>query len=174
MNGMRKGMRKGCAAASVAILVLTAVPATAQTPYKADGIRAAELESQALQLTNDLRGFKSAASLYRKAASLRVEGDPQGIRDLIQAGRLYFYVGKTGRATDNLANAGRIALQFGDVVTAVRCYLDAAYAADANGDGAKAFDLATRAQRLARSPLIDEVERSALLARIDDGITLSP
>lgn len=166
-------MRKGFAAAIVAISVFTAVPATAQTTYKADGLKAVELESQARQLTTNVRGFSSAASLYRKAASLRVEGDPQGIRDLIQAGRLYFYVGKTGRATDSLASAGRIAIQFGDVVTAAQAYLDAAYAADANGDRTKAFDLATRAQKLAQSPLIDAAERSALLARIDDGITAS-
>ena len=167
------GMRKGCAAAIVAISALTAVPATAQTTYKADGIKAAELESQAQHLTNDIRGFKSAASLYRKAASLRVEGDPQGIRDLIKAGRLHFYVGKAGHATNDLANAGRIALQFGDVVTAAQAYLDAAYAADADGNRAKALDLATRAQRLAQSPLIDAAERAALLARIDEGITAS-
>jgi tetratricopeptide (TPR) repeat protein len=159
-------LKTGGAAIIALVTALQAAPAQAQDK----AAKASELEYQAQEYAADVDGFGKAASLYRKAANLRLEGDPQGIRDLIKAGRLWFYVGRADRAAADLAKAGRIAHEYGDVVTAARAYLDAAWAADASGNGARAFDLATKAQRLAQSPLLARQERVRLLARIDEGI----
>ena len=160
-----KGMTRGWGLVLAMAAAIHGAPAEAQDKAQ----QAAEPEVRAKAHTAHVADFDKAASLYRKAAGLRLEGDPQGIRNLLHAGRLSYYTGAVARAADDLARAGRIAMEYGDVTTAVKAYLDAAWAADAAGDGAEALEFATRAQRLAQSPLLAHEQRSALLSRIDFG-----
>ena len=49
---------------------------------------------------------------------------------------------------------------------AARSYLDAAWVAHQEGDGERTLNLAERAERLARSPLLARAERADLMRRI--------
>jgi hypothetical protein len=132
--------------------------------------RAAKLEQQASSYAEKVESFDRAAALYREAAGLRLEGDPQGIRDLLKSGALAFYVGDPSQAAADLEKAGDVALVFGDVRTAAKAFLDAAWAAQASDQDGKAYGLAMKAHRLAQSPLLQDAERSTLLGRIDQGV----
>lgn len=131
---------------------------------------AAELEQQATSFAANVESFDKAASLYRKAAGLRLEGDPQGIQDLLKSGMLAFYVGDASQAAADLEKAGDVALVYGDVRTAAKAFLDAAWAAEASEQDGKAYGLAMKAHRLAQSPLLQDSERSNILTRIDQGV----
>ncbi len=58
-------------------------------------------------------------------------------------------------------------------MTAAEAYLDAAWAAEKAGEGEKARGFATKAQRLAQSPLLAHDQRAGLLARIDLRATIT-
>jgi hypothetical protein len=154
------------------VAVLAIAGAFHATPAQAQekAARAAELEQQADSFAENVESFDAAASLYRTAAGLRLEGDPQGIQDLLRSGALAFFVGDATQATSDLQKAAEVALDYGDVRTAARAFLDAAWAAEASDQGGKAYGLAMKAHRLAQSPHLGDVERSTLLARIDQGV----
>jgi len=149
-------------------LLLAALAAPLQAQDKA--ARAASLEKQADELLQKGVEFDRVADLYRDAGHLRMEGDPQGVQDLLRAGALAYYLGDRAQASEDLSNAAAIAARFGDVRIAARAYLDAATAAAEAGRDARALEFATTAHQLAQSPLLAAVERSTLLRRIDQGV----
>lgn len=162
------GMRKWGVGIIVAFAALgtTSVQVQAQTEQVAsNGIEADQLEKEAAGLMADLTNIRRAEKLYRKAADLR--GDhPAAVRSRIMAGQLSFYNGNKTQAVKDLTKAGETALQWGDVVTAAKSFLDAAWVAEKNGRGTLAIELVTRAQRLARSPLMEQSDRSRIESRI--------
>jgi len=85
----------------------------------------------------------------------------------VRASRLRFYTGDEGKAQSLLEDAGQIAWAYGDVATAARVFLDAAWIAGTRGQGTVVVgNLISRAQKLAQSPLLTADERDALLERI--------
>lgn len=144
------------------------------TPVAAQGDATPEaLEARAAQLASSgLDRLTEAASLYRKAASLRSEHDPQGVQNLITAGRLTYYAGKRRKAVADLVKAGDRALRYGDVASAATAYLDAGWVAQRSGRSDHAYDLTMKGARLSQSPLLDETQRQLLTDRVQ-GFVLS-
>lgn len=162
-------MSRSLMTAGLLALTLAAPAAGAQmdAPPEAETLeaRAASLEATGPE------AYGEAASLYRKAADLRMEGDPQGVADLMKAGKLSYYAGRHERAVGDLVKAADRALAFGDVLNAATAYLDAGWVAFTMGDGARAYDLAVKGARLSESPLIGADERQALRRRVEGAFT---
>ncbi|RMH20868.1 MAG: hypothetical protein D6701_03360, partial [Gemmatimonadetes bacterium] len=83
---------------TVVFTALTAAPLAAQEAGEAEA-----LEARAQGLVADFRDLDKAAGLLEKAGDLRLEGDPQGVSNLVEAGKLWFYEGKADRAARALA-----------------------------------------------------------------------
>lgn len=156
---------------ALAAMVMSAGVASAQYAAPAEtgtDPEVTELERRAQEATSEFEDWGKASRLYRRAAELR-DGDPSAASHFRLAGLLAYYSGHESDAVDDLRRAGETALEWGDLRSAARSFLDAAWVAKADGDGADAFQLAQRAERLARSPLLEAQDRAALLRRITDG-----
>jgi hypothetical protein len=155
-------------------MAMSAGVATAQSaaPAEAGSDReAVELERRAADATRDFADWGKASRLYRRAGELRAD-DPAAAKHFRMAGLLAFYSGHQGDAVDDLKRAGESALAWGDLRTAARSFLDAAWVAEADGHNRRALELAQRGERLAYSPLLAAQDRAALLRRIADGPSL--
>jgi len=139
-------------------------------PVDAPVARAAELEARARAWTRNRPRWGRAADLYRRAAELRSESDPEGAESLHSSGRLYFYAGRLEESVRTLRSSGEAFLALGDVVSAAGAFLDAAWVAVRAGQGVEARALARRARLLASSPLLDAMDRSAILQRIEGDV----
>lgn len=154
-----------CVAAAALLMAAGATGATAQTATSAANDEIATLEMDARDYLNDLSKWDRAATLFRRAAELRPDGDPAATEDLMYAARLSFYEGNERQAIRDFEAAGRRALAMGDVVLAANAFTDAAWIAQHRGYGERAHALLGRAQLLSNSPLIPEDEREHLRAR---------
>ena len=112
--------------AALAALGIGAAPALAQTAQgtSAREARAAGLESEAKDLSEQKHRWDYAASLYRAAANLREEGDPEAVEDLVYAARLSYYLRDHEAAMRDLVGAAQHALAGGDVIRAAHIYSD--------------------------------------------------
>jgi hypothetical protein len=164
-----KRMMRGWVVAVAALAVLSSAPAQAQQVQGTeDGeARAASLENEAKRLSEQKHRWDYAASLYRAAAQLREEGDPQAVHDLVYAGRLAYYTQDITGALRDLIGAAQQALAGGDVIRAAHIYTDAAWVAGKAGRTRDQRYLASRAQRLAESPLLTDDDRFDVLERFD-------
>lgn len=129
---------------------------------------AADVEQQASDLLLDGREWERAAGLYRLAAELRGSTDPRSGDDLRLAGYLQFYRGRTKAAVVSLTQAGEAFLALGDVERAAEAFIDGAWVANEAGMPTEAHDLSGRARLLARSPLLQFEERTALERRLGE------
>lgn len=136
--------------------VAAQLPTTGTPEATADAVR---LEARATQA----QGLGAAARLRERAAELRAPGDPQGVSDLVIAASARFYSGDPTRARELYVRAGERALADGDVEVAARSFLMAALVANEQRDPVT-LELKGRAERLAGSPLLTEMQRSQLLA----------
>lgn len=169
MNGTR--MAGGAVIAALVAMAFTAGTSQAQSSEASnakDLAKAAKYEATAQSVQKNVGQFAEAARYYEAAAKLRPTGDQNAVEDMVNASRLKFYLGDKAGAQYGLEHAGDIALQYGDVHTAAKCFLDAAWVAQRRGsDQAAAMrSLLTRARNLAQSPLLDSAARDALLGRI--------
>ena len=154
-----------------AALAMSAGVASAQYAAPAETgaeIEATEIERQAQEATQEIGDWGKASRLYRRAAALR-DDDPSAAKHYRMAGLLAYYSGHESDAVDDLTRAGEAALEWGDLRAAARSFLDAAWVAGFDGHESEAFQLAQRAERLARSPLLAAQDRADLLRRITDG-----
>jgi len=147
------------------LIAAGATGATAQTAARAVTDEAATLETDARDYLNDLTKWDRAATLFRRAAELRPQGDPAATEDLMYAARLSFYEGNERQAIRDFEAAGQRALAMGDVMLAANAFADAAWIAQHRGYGERAHALLGRAQLLSHSPLIPEDAREHLRAR---------
>lgn len=152
-------------AAAALLMAAGATGATAQTATRATTDEIATLEMDARDYLSDLSKWDRAATLFRRAAELRPEGDPTATEDLMYAARLSFYEGNERQAIRDFEAAGQRALVMGDVLVAANAFADAAWIAQHRGYGARAHALLGRAQLLSNSPLIPEDAREHLRAR---------
>ncbi len=168
MNGKR--MMGVAAIVAIAGTAFTARASHAQSTTaksEVDVSKAMRYEDAAARSSASRQYFKEAARYYETAATLRPAGDCQGVRDMVEASRIRYYLGDEGKAQSLLQDAGDIALQYGDVHTAAKAFLDAAWIARQRGQHASVVQtLLARAQKLAQSPLLDAGDRDALLGRI--------
>ncbi len=156
-----------------AILAITTLALTAGTTAAQyagpmdDGATgdAAEYLRQAEAALADHQDWGKAAVLYAKAAELQTD-DPDAARSWRMSGLLAYYAGREGRAVDALEKSAETALAWGDVASAARSYLDAAWVARRDGNARRTLDLAQRGERLASSPLLERSERAELMSRI--------
>jgi ATP/maltotriose-dependent transcriptional regulator MalT len=166
MNGTRmKGAVAIVAFAGMAFGT-SALRAQSGSSQEVDVAKAQRYEAAAERVGKTMEFFNEAAKYWEEAASLRPEGDCQAVQDMVNASRLKFYLGDKGKAQSLLQDAGEIAMAYGDVGTAARVFLDAAWIARARGQATVVQNLLTKAQKLAQSPLLEESQRDALLARI--------
>ena len=127
---------------------------------------AEELERQARALYDRPDEYGRAASLHLRAAEHRSAGDPMRTADLVQAARLYYYVGSKTKAFGIMRRAADEALSNGDVVSAAQALLDASSIAQELGRGEDVRTFAARAELLMKSPLVPDAERSRILTRL--------
>ncbi len=168
MNGTR--MTGVVAIVALAGMAFTVQGTQAQLTPKneVDVAKATRYEAAAARIAVSRQFFDEAARYYEMAAKLRPAGDCQAVRDMMDASKLRFYLGDEGKAQWMLEDAADIALEYGDVKTAAKAYLDAAWIAHKRGGrhATAANKLVARAQKLAQSPLLGATERDALLGRI--------
>lgn len=155
------------AIAASSMLASTAAHAQSLEGTSARDARAASLEAEARGMSEQKHRWDYAASLYRAAANVREEGDPQAVRDMVYAGRLAYYLRDFGASVRDLELAARHALAGGDVIQAAHIYTDAAWVAGKAGKRRDQRALAARAQRLADSPLLTSDDRQDVLDRFD-------
>ncbi|MGH7468065.1 MAG: hypothetical protein ACRENP_08765 [Longimicrobiales bacterium] len=129
--------------------------------------RADRLKEAAEALYEQPHRLHRAAELHEQEASQRAVSDPQQVEALDRAARLYAYSGDAERAHVLMARAARLALRRGDVARAAHAYVDAAFMALRMRDVRLAQEMTREADLLALSPLLPEVERVAIVRRID-------
>jgi hypothetical protein len=168
MNGTK--MTGVVAIVAIAGMAFTVKGTQAQSAAARNGVdvaKAVRYEAAAARVATTKQYFGEAAHYFEMAAQLRPTGDCQAVKDMVDASRLRYYLGDEGKAQSLLENAGNVALQYGDVKTAAKSFLDAAWIARERGSHAIVVQaLISKAQKLAQSPLLDTSERDALLGRI--------
>jgi hypothetical protein len=127
---------------------------------------AEEMEQRAHDLIVTGTGWDRAAVLYRRAAELRGTDDLKSADNMRLSGYLHFYRGSSQASVLALTEAGEAFLALGDVGAAADALIDGAWVATQAGMSPQALDLAERARRLTRSPLLQPEERSALARRL--------
>ena len=174
----------GFMAGAALLAMATAVPLQAQAPdqstqatatdssapYAEDLMKATELEARAWALRDLMDERETAARLYRQAADLRPDHDPQKVQNLRQASRMSHYAGRSDRAVRDAETAARAALRQGDVIEAGQAYVDAAWLSAQIGDRSRTEEFLKEARLLAASPLLAQEERQNLLRRIDEAV----
>ncbi|HEX6306541.1 MAG TPA: hypothetical protein VFZ69_00060 [Longimicrobiales bacterium] len=171
-----KSRRIGLVAAAAAVLggaapaaavqvgeIAALVPATPPT----DPDRAAALRREAQELFSQPKQWKKAVRLLEQSASLRAANDAAAYDCLMYAGRIRAALGDMRNARVDFEKAAAHALARGAVVDAANAYIDAAHTAVALKDGAGARELVDSASLLAASPLLTEMDRNRLRARLD-------
>ena len=140
--------------------------AVAQEGWSVD--RAVGMEAEAKCLADQKDKWEHAAWLYRSAASLRPNGDPEAVDDLQMAGKLAWYTNDRSQALEDLENAAERAMEGGDVFTAGNLLVDAAWVATRTGDHGKARELSRRAKVHASAPVLSDAVRSKITDRVID------
>ena len=163
------------AAAGVAFAVLPA-SAAAQQPIpgvvveaanKPDVLRAAQLEAQASAHEATPRGWKDAATLYRRAAELR-GNTPEAATLHQRSAWLYSASGDHAKGRQQLERSARIALDRGDVVRAANTLYDAALMA-ATGRDVRATDATLeRLEVLLDAPLMPTDVRDSIKGKLTE------
>jgi hypothetical protein len=125
------------------------------------------LAAQADSLSRMLTHFKKAAKLYEASAAARQAGDAKGFTHLRAAAFLRYDAGDKRTGLGLMEQAAQRAADLGDVIAAANSYIDAAIIAAELKQAPRARDLSRRAALLAKSPLLDSSQRSALLVRMN-------
>src|SRR5215218_5277064 len=139
-------------ASIITVLLATAgLPGAAEAQYRLptiiSSVKADSLHEVAVRLATAGR-WRDAARIYRRSAEFRAAGDRSGAR------------------TD-MAHAADRALARGDLREAALAYLDAAWIAQEQQKPNQVWEFGHRAEILAASPLLSELDRGAILQRIE-------
>jgi|SwirhirootsSR2_FD_contig_41_2618724_length_716_multi_3_in_0_out_0_1 hypothetical protein len=158
-------------ASTVVVLLATlSLPPAASAQYRLPTIvstdKADSLHSAAVQDAHTGR-WREAASLYRRSAEFRAVEDPLGFDCLTQAAAVAYAAGDRSAARNDMAHAAERALARGDIKSAAMAYLDAAWIAQEQKKQDQVWNLGHRAEILAASPLLSEIDRSAIQRRIE-------
>ncbi len=158
--------------ATVLLTLLAATPASPASPCEevsgSDRARAQLLELQATELLRDPAAWARAAFRLERSARLRDPCDPEAFAAFRLAARVYHHVGKLEAARLCFLAAAERARRTGHLALATQSLLDAAETAVQQGHQAAAVQAVLEAERLRRSPRLDEEERLRLSRRILD------
>lgn len=169
MSGRRSGIGRFClGAVGLSMTMAMALPAETQAQTEWAIKRAERMESEAESLADQRDEWKKAAWLYREAASLRPQGDPEAVDDLEWAARLAYYTRDVRQSLEDLELAGERAMEGGDVFTAANLLLDAAWVANRLDQSDRARQLVLRAEEHAMAPVLSLEVRNSVLDRITE------
>ena len=156
------------------LLAVAAAPVAASAQQKLPPVRvtatlahAEALMLRAESLSTQLSHFKQAAELYEQSAEMRTASDPRAVSCLRSAATLRYNSGNKRKGLGLMEKAADRAIRLGDVVSAANAYIDAAVIASELRQGDRARDLGERAVLLAKSPLLSEEQRGALMYRMN-------
>jgi hypothetical protein len=158
--------------ASSALLSISGAAATLSAQQTLDPVRvtanarADKFHDEAMAMPTETRLANKAAKLHERSAELRDESDPMAASCLRTAAFLRYYAGGRRAGADLMEKSAERAMGIGDVARAADAYIDAAYIAQELKEGDRARSLAHRAELLANSPLITDVQRASIRARI--------
>jgi tetratricopeptide (TPR) repeat protein len=128
---------------------LAAVGTVESAVAKAEAFRA-----EAEGLKGRLSNFPKMKRLYEQAARVAPQTDLERVTDLLQAGRIAFYLRDLPEAQRLLIRAAETARDMGDVFRAGQSYVEAAIVTARLGEAEYARELLHRAHLLAESPLL--------------------
>ena len=130
------------------------------------GVEADALDRQAAERYGTPREWRTAARLHERAAALRGPADASASESLEMAAHLYRAAGDLGKARSAMERAASHAAARGDVVTAANAYVDAGLLALENGRDDQVATLARKAETIAYSPLLSELQRATIMNRV--------
>jgi hypothetical protein len=154
-------------AVAAAPVVASAQQTLAPVRVTANIAYADRLASEADSLSRILSHFKKAAKLYEMSAAARPAGDMKAFTYLRSAAFLRYDAGDKRGSLSLMEQSAQRAADLGDVISAANAYIDAAIIAGELKQAPRAQDLSRRAALLAKSPLLDVAQRSALLGRMN-------
>ena len=128
VSGLSRRLGRG-----LGLALALAMPADVQTQAVADPASAALLEAEAARLQDQPSRWADVVSLYRSAAALRQQEDPQARQDLFLAANLAYQLGDLPTAVDALESAGSRAMSAGDALFATQMFANAAQIAEEAG-----------------------------------------
>jgi len=132
--------------------------------------RAAELDLRAANYEDrDWSKIRTAAKLREEAAGLREDADVLKSASLYWAARDNYYAENPAKARDLMVRAAQQALDVGDVIAAATAFTDAAYISADLKDVANTKVYATRARKLASSPMLSQTQKDDVLSRLAFG-----
>jgi len=130
------------------------------------GLEADELDRQAAERYGMPREWRTAARLHERAAGLRGPADARASESLEMAAHLYRAAGDPGKARAAMERSASHAAGRGDVVAAANAYVDAGLLALENGREDQVAALARKAETIAYSPLLSELQRATIMNRV--------
>jgi hypothetical protein len=142
-----------------------AAPAQHRLPTIVSSVKADSLHEAAVSY-EAARRLRDAARLHRRSADLRPAEDPLGFRCLTEAAAFAYHTGDLSTAREDMARAAAHALARGDLRSAALAYLDGAWIAQEQKNRRQVWELGHRAEMLAESPLLAQVDREAINQRI--------
>ena len=131
------------------------------------------LHSRAIELYEQPERWEEAGEMHERAAKMLPKNAADSYYGFRQASVLYFHSGDDARSRKLMERAANVAEATGDVLTAAHTWVDAAFLAVAEGYAGKKREFVRNAKALADSELLTEVDRAAILHRID-GTPLIP
>ena len=143
-----------------------------ETTAKRDLSRAEVLETQAAFEERTPKGWRDAASLYRRAAELR-GNSPEAAVAHQRAAWLYSAIGNHGKGRQELERSARIALDRGDVVKAANTLYDAALMAATGRDVRATDQTLQRLEVLLDAPLMPDDVRTTIKQRLTEPARLA-
>jgi hypothetical protein len=142
-------MRMGTFVSGLSLALALFTPADGHTQAVADPASAELLEAEAARIQDQRSRWADAVSLYRSAAALRQQEDPQARQDLFLAANLAYQLGDLATAVDALESAGTRAVAAGDALFATQMFANAAQIAEEAGMTDQERRLRTRVADLA-------------------------
>ena len=142
-------------------------------PAAARAQEPAALEQSAQTLMQSTDGWGTAIKLLHRAASQRGPAEPEGVSDLVLAGRLSEYRRNHEQAREYFTEAGNRALNMGDVQNAADGFILAAFVAQSQADIEGARELVQRARMLSASPLLPEKVRDQIVRRVGSPVQVA-
>lgn len=163
---MKPTLKLGVAALIATLGLPSTTPAQQRLPTLVAVAEADSLHGAAVSLVQTTHRWRDAARLHRRSAGLRSIDDPQAFGCLRVAAALSYATKDRTKARNDLTEAAIQALHRGDLEQAAQAYVDVAWVAQEQGKAAEVRKFGKQAEVLAASPLLDAVQRGAILKRI--------
>lgn len=128
------------------------------------------LESRALAWLETPARWPDVARALEQAAALRGAEDRRAIDDLLFAAGAHWSAGELAGARAAFVSAGEAAISHGEVFRAAYAFLLGAVAANEANDPVATLELRTRAERLARSPVVTPAQRQRIFAQFTGAV----